>query len=41
VLSVNPWARECWVIRSSPLGMNIRDGLLPEYREQFDEYLRT
>ena len=27
--------------QNSLVGINIRDGLLPEYRAQFDEYLRT
>ena len=27
--------------QNSLVGINIRDGLLPEYREKFDEYLRT
>jgi PAS domain S-box-containing protein len=42
VLSVNPWAaRMLGYPQESLIGMNIRDGLLPEYRERFDEYLRT
>src|ERR1041385_4358548 len=42
VLSVNPWAaRMLGYPQYALLGMNIRDGLLPEYREQFDEYLRV
>jgi len=42
VLSVNPWAaRVLGYPRERLIGMNIRDGLLPEYRAQFDEYLRT
>ncbi len=42
VLSVNPWAsRVLGYPRNSLVGINIRDGLLPEYREKFDEYLRT
>src|SRR5690242_19389354 len=42
VLSVNPWAaRMLGYPQDSLIGMNIRDGLLPEYRVQFDEYLRT
>src|SRR4029078_2374030 len=41
VLSVNPWAaRMLGYPQYALLGMNIRDGLLPEYRDQFDEYLR-
>ena len=42
VLQVNPWAaRVLGYPQNSLVGINIRDGLLPEYREQFDEYLRT
>src|SRR5215208_8097811 len=42
VLSVNPWAaRMLGYPEYALIGMNIRDGLLPEYREQFDEYMRT
>jgi PAS domain S-box-containing protein len=42
VLSVNPWAaRVLGYPRDSIVGINIRDGLLPEYRAQFDDYLRT
>lgn len=42
VLSVNPWAaRVLGYPQNSLVGINIRDGLLPEYRVQFDEYLRT
>lgn len=42
VLSVNPWAaRMLGYPQESLIGMNIRDGLLPEYRDKFDEYLRT
>ncbi len=42
VLSVNPWAaRVLGYPQNSLVGINIRDGLLPEYRERFDEYLRT
>jgi PAS domain S-box-containing protein len=42
VLSVNPWAaRVLGYPQNSLVGINIRDGLLPEYRAQFDEYLRT
>lgn len=41
VLSVNPWAaRVLGYPQGSLIGTNIRDGLLPEYRAQFDEYLR-
>lgn len=42
VLSVNPWAaRVLGYPQNSLVGISIRDGLLPEYREQFDEYLHT
>lgn len=42
VLSVNPWAaRMLGYPQESLIGMNIRDGLLPEYRDRFDEYLQT
>jgi PAS domain S-box-containing protein len=42
VLSVNPWAaRVLGYPQNSLVGINIRDGLLPEYRDKFDEYLRT
>jgi PAS domain S-box-containing protein len=42
VLSVNPWAaRVLGYPQYALVGMNIRDGLLPEHREKFDEYLRT
>lgn len=40
VISVNPWAaRVLGYPENALVGMNIRDGLLPEYRSQFDEYL--
>jgi PAS domain S-box-containing protein len=40
VISVNPWAsRVLGYPQESLLGMNIRDGLLPEYRDDFDKYL--
>ena len=42
VLSVNPWAaRVLGYPQGSIVGKNIRGGLLPEYRDRFDEYLRT
>ena len=42
VLSVNPWAaRVLGYSQESLIGINIRDGLLPEYREEFDQYLHT
>ena len=41
VLSVNPWAaRALGYPQEKLIGINIRDGLLPEYRDEFDEYLR-
>ena len=41
VLSVNPWAaRALGYPQEKLIGINIRDGLLPEYRAEFDEYLR-
>ncbi|HEY6245694.1 MAG TPA: PAS domain S-box protein [Pyrinomonadaceae bacterium] len=40
VISVNPWAsRVLGYPQERLLGMNIRDGLLPEYRDDFDKYL--
>jgi len=40
VISVNPWASKVLGYpQESLLGMNIRDGLLPEYRDDFDKYL--
>ena len=42
VLSVNPWAaRALGYPGESLIGINIRDGLLPDYRAHFDEYLLT
>ncbi|HEX2271296.1 MAG TPA: PAS domain S-box protein [Pyrinomonadaceae bacterium] len=42
VLSVNPWAaRALGYPQESLVGINIRAGLLPEYRPLFDDYLRT
>jgi len=42
VLSVNPWAaRVLGYPQEKLIGMNIRDGLLPEYRSQFDDYIET
>ena len=41
VISVNPWAaRVLGYPQGVLVGMNIRDGLLPEYRHQFDEYIQ-
>jgi PAS domain S-box-containing protein len=40
VLSVNPWAaRVLGYPREALIGINIRDGLVPEHRAEFDEYL--
>jgi len=40
VVSVNPWAsRVLGVPENALVGMNIRDGLLPEYQSQFEDYL--
>jgi PAS domain S-box-containing protein len=40
VISVNPWAsRVLGYPQERLIGMNIRDGLLPEYRKEFDEYI--
>jgi len=42
VLSVNPWAaRVLGYPREAIVGINIRGGLLPEYRDRFEEYLHT
>jgi len=42
VLSVNPWAaRALGYPREKLIGINIRDGLVPEYRDKFDEYMQT
>lgn len=41
ILSVNPWATKVLGYSEAELmGRNIRDGLLPEYRNEFDEYIR-
>jgi PAS domain S-box-containing protein len=41
VISVNPWAaRVLGYPQEALIGMNIRDGLLPEYREEFDKYIQ-
>ena len=41
ILSVNPWAARVLGYQQEALvGLHIRDGLLPEYRDQFDDYLR-
>jgi PAS domain S-box-containing protein len=40
ILSVNPWAARVLRVKpSSLIGMNIRDGLVPEHRDEFDEYI--
>jgi PAS domain S-box-containing protein len=42
IISVNPWAAKVLGYDQNILiGMNVRDGLLPEYRDQFDEYIRA
>jgi len=42
ILSVNPWAATVLGYETQALiGMNIRDGLLPEHRGEFDDYLRV
>lgn len=42
VLSVNPWAARVLGYEPSALiGMNVRDGLTPEHRDEFEEYLRN
>ena len=42
IISVNPWAARVLGYTSGALvGSNVRDGLLPEYRDQFDDYIRT
>ena len=41
ILSVNPWAaRVLGYEQDALIGLHIRDGLTPEYRDQFDDYLR-
>lgn len=41
VISVNPWAaRVLGYPQKALVGLNIRDGLLPEYRDQFDDYIK-
>ncbi|HEY6118997.1 MAG TPA: PAS domain S-box protein [Pyrinomonadaceae bacterium] len=41
IISVNPWAARVLGYKQDALiGMNIRAGLMPEYRDQFDDYLR-
>jgi PAS domain S-box-containing protein len=41
VISVNPWAARILGYKQEQLiGLHIRDGLLPEYRDRFDDYLR-
>jgi PAS domain S-box-containing protein len=40
VLSVNPWAeRVLGYPQESLIGLNIREGLLPEFRAEFEEYI--
>lgn len=41
ILSVNPWAARVLGYKQEALiGLHIREGLMPEYRDQFDDYLR-
>jgi PAS domain S-box-containing protein len=41
IISVNPWAARVLGYKQDALiGLHIRDGLLPEYRDQFDDYLK-
>jgi PAS domain S-box-containing protein len=41
IISVNPWAARVLGYKQEALiGLHIRDGLTPEYRDQFDDYLR-
>ena len=41
ILSVNPWAaRVLGYEQDALIGLHIRDGLVTEYRDQFDDYLR-
>jgi PAS domain S-box-containing protein len=41
IISVNPWAARVLGYKQETLiGLHIRDGLMPEYRYQFDDYLR-
>jgi PAS domain S-box-containing protein len=41
ILSVNPWAARVLGYKQEALiGVHIREGLLPEYRDLFDDYLR-
>jgi PAS domain S-box-containing protein len=42
ILSVNPWAvKVLGYDKDALIGLNVRDGLLPEYRNQFDDYIRA
>lgn len=41
ILSVNPWAaRVLGYQQEALIGLHVRDGLDPEYRDQFDDYLK-
>jgi PAS domain S-box-containing protein len=41
IISVNPWAARVLGYKQEALiGLQIRQGLMPEYRDQFDDYLR-
>jgi PAS domain S-box-containing protein len=40
IISVNPWAARVLGYKQEHLvGLNVRDGLLPEYRERFEDYM--
>jgi PAS domain S-box-containing protein len=42
IISVNPWAAKVLGYDQKALiGMNVRDGLLPQYRAQFDHYINA
>ena len=42
IISVNPWAAQVLGYKPEVLiGLNIRAGLVPEYRDEFDNYIRT
>ncbi len=41
ILSVNPWAARVLGYKQEALiGLHVRDGLVPEYRDQFDDYIK-
>jgi PAS domain S-box-containing protein len=42
IISVNPWAAKVLGYDQNKLiGLNVRDGLLPEYRHRFDDYIQA